>query len=51
MTGDEDTSTSSLEAFLDGSGIDPEMLGEPPLRNGEDPLLSRDRVEFKPGDE
>jgi len=50
MTGDEDTSTSSLEAFLDGSGIDPETLCEPPLRNGEDPLLSRDRVEFKSGD-
>ena len=51
MTGDEDTQTSSLEAFLSGSGLDPETLGEPPIRDGADPLLSRDRVAFEPGDE
>ena len=51
MAGEEDNPTSSLETFLSGSGLDPESLGEPPLRDGEDSLLSRDRVEFKSGDE
>jgi len=51
MAGDEDRPTSSLEAFLSGSGLDLGALGEPPLQDDEDPLLSRDRVEFKSGDE
>lgn len=50
MAADNDDGTDPLEAFLSGPALDPEELGEPPLRDGEDPLLTRERVTLD-GDE
>lgn len=46
-----DDDTTPLEAFLSGSTLDLDTLGEPPLRDGEDPLLTRDRVELETDEE
>ncbi len=48
MTADNEDGTSALEEFLSAPSLDPEALGEPPLRDGEDPLLTRERVDFSP---
>lgn len=50
MAADNSDGSGPLEEFLSGSALDPETLGDPPLRDGEDPLLTRERVEFE-GDE
>jgi hypothetical protein len=42
---------SPLEEFLSGPALDPETLGDPPLQDGEDPLLTRDRVELESDEE
>jgi len=51
MTQDIDDGPSPLEAFLSGPALDYESHGEPPLRDGDDPLLTRDRVDLEsPGE-
>jgi hypothetical protein len=44
MAADKEDRASPLEKFLSGPSLDPESLGEHPLQDGEDPLLTRDRV-------
>jgi hypothetical protein len=51
MAADDEDSASPLEEFLRGPALDPETFGEPPLRDGEDPLLTRDRVELEADEE
>jgi hypothetical protein len=51
MATDKEDSGSPLEKFLSGPALDPETLGEPPLQDGEDPLLTRDRVELESDEE
>lgn len=51
MAADNEEGGSPLEEFLSGQSLDPDTLGEPPLRDGEDPLLTRDRVELEPDEE
>lgn len=40
----DDTKENRLSKFLGGSKIDRDGLGEPPLADGEDPLLDRERL-------
>lgn len=47
----DDDDGGSLKRLLGGPGLDPEALGEPPLRDGEDPLLTRERVELEADEE
>jgi hypothetical protein len=51
MAADKGDYASPLEEFLSGPGLDPETLGDPPLQDGEDPLLTRDRVELESAEE
>ena len=51
MAADKKDQASPLEEFLNGPALDPETLGEPPLQDGEDPLLTRDRVEVESDEE
>jgi hypothetical protein len=51
MAADEEDRASPLESFLSGPTLDPENLGDPPLQDGEDPLLTRDRVELESDEE
>lgn len=46
-----DDDGGSLERLLGRPGLDPETLGEPPLRDGEDPLLTRSRVTLEVDEE
>jgi hypothetical protein len=40
-----DDNKSALEAFLSGPSLDPEEFKyPPPLKDGEDPLITRERV-------
>lgn len=47
----DDTDQTPLEAFLSGSPIDRDELGDPPLANTKDPLLDRERIHLQPIDE
>jgi len=40
----DDDEQSALDTFLSMPALDPAAQGEPPLRDGEDPLLTRERV-------
>ncbi|WP_177227421.1 hypothetical protein [Halomicrobium zhouii] len=51
MAADNEDGESPLEAFLSGPALDFESLGEPPLHDGDDPLLTRDRVELESSEE
>jgi hypothetical protein len=51
MAVDDEDGSSALEEFLNGPSIDPESLGEPPLKDGKDPLLTRDRINLDADDE
>ena len=51
MAADKENRASPLEEFLSGPALDPETLGDPPLQDGEDPLLTRDRVELESDEE
>ncbi|HET7325065.1 MAG TPA: hypothetical protein VFJ06_12105 [Halococcus sp.] len=51
MAAHNDDSSSALEDFLSGPSLEPDSLGEPPLKDGEDPLLTRDRVTLDAADE
>lgn len=47
-----DDGKSPLEIFLSGPSWDPEALNyPPPLKDGNDPLLTRERVSFDIDDE
>jgi hypothetical protein len=47
----DDEQTDALAVFLSGPSLDPEQLGDPPLRDGEDPLLTRERITLDASDE
>jgi hypothetical protein len=47
----DDTDQNPLEAFLSGSPINRDELGDPPLANTKDPLLDRERIHLHPVDE
>jgi hypothetical protein len=51
IAADKEDRASPLEEFLSGPAPDPETLGDPPLQDGEDPLLTRDRVEIESDEE
>jgi hypothetical protein len=47
MAAHSDDDKSALEMFLSGPSWDPEDFNyPPPLKDGEDPLLTRERVSF-----
>jgi hypothetical protein len=50
-TDKDNTDYTPLEAFLNGSPINRDELGDPPLANTEDSLLDRDRIHLQPADE
>lgn len=47
----DDDDGGPLDRLLGGPGLDPERLGKPPLRDGEDPLLTRSRVTLEVDEE
>lgn len=51
MAAHNDDSSSALENFLSGPSLEPDSLGEPPLKDGKDPLLTRERVMLDGDDE
>lgn len=51
MSDNTEEETDALEEFLSGRSLDPERLGDPPLADGEDALLTRERVSFNTDDE
>jgi hypothetical protein len=51
MAGDKEDRAIPLEEFSSGPALDPETLGDPPPQDGEDPLLTRDRVEIESDEE
>jgi hypothetical protein len=51
MATHDDDNSSALEDFLSGPSLEPESLGEPPLKDDEDPLLTRERVTLDDNDE
>lgn len=51
MAANSRNNDSALEEFLQGPSLDPEDLGEPPLSDGEDPLLTREPVSFYSDDD
>jgi hypothetical protein len=49
-TDNDNTDSTPLEAFLSGSPINRDELGDPPLANTTDSLLDRDRIHLHPTD-
>jgi hypothetical protein len=48
MAADNGDGAGPLEAFMNGPAHDLESLRDPPVNDGDDPLLMRDRIELVP---